>query len=143
MIGSPGLNLNPIMAGSVKALILLAFAGSLGLMFLLLACALPQYNNWWPLFVIVFYILAPLPYSIARRQRDDLGSSSSVMELAIFFTAGIVISSFGLPIVLAHAGPVIQWGAAALVMTGNLVMYVTIAGFFLAFDGDADSWNYF
>ena len=135
------------MAGSVKALILLAFAGSLGLMFLLLACALPQYDNWWPLFVIVFYILAPLPYTIARRQREDLGGgSSSVMELAVFFTAGIVISSFGLPIVLAHApssGPVIQWGAAALVMTGNLVMYLTIAGFFLAFDGDADSWNYF
>ena len=134
------------MAGSVKALILLAFAGSLGLMFLLLACALPQYNNWWPLFVVIFYILAPLPYVIARRHQDDMGASSSAMELAVFFTAGLVISSFGLPIVLAHApysAPVIQWGAAALVMTGNVVMYLTIAGFFLAFDGDADSWNYF
>ncbi|XP_037077375.1 leptin receptor overlapping transcript-like 1 [Pollicipes pollicipes] len=134
------------MAGSVKALILLAFTGSLGMMFMLLACALPRYNNWWPLFVIIFYILAPIPYSMARRYRDDMGASSSCLELAVFFTAGIIISSFGLPIVLAHAPslqPVIEWGACALVMTGNVVMYLTILGFFLAFDGDADSWNYF
>ena len=131
------------MAGSVKALILLALAGSLGLMFLLLACALPQYSNWWPLFITVFYILAPLPYTIARRSQDSLGGgSSTAVELAVFFTAGFVISSFGLAIVLAHA-QVIQWGAAALVMTGNVIMYLTILGFFLAFDGDADSWNYF
>jgi len=132
------------MAGSVKALILLAFAGSLGMMFLLLACALPQYGTWWPLFVIIFYILSPLPYTIARRHRDDTGASSSAMEAAIFATAGIVVSSFGLPIVLAHApSAVIQWGACALVLTGNVVMYATIAGFFLAFDSESDSFNYF
>ena len=44
------------MAG-VKALITLAFTGSLGLLFLILAYALPQLRNWTPFWVTVFYIL--------------------------------------------------------------------------------------
>lgn len=130
----------------MKALILLAFAGSLGVMFMVLACALPQYNNWWPFFVVVFYILAPLPYTISRRYADDMGASNTCQELAVFLTMGIVISAFGLPAVLAHApvtAPTIEWGACALVFTGNVIMFLTIAGFFLAFDGESDSWNYF
>ena len=134
------------MANSVKTLILLAFAGALGIMFMVLACALPQYNNWWPFFVIVFYILAPLPYTIARRYSEDTGTGNACTELAVFLTSGIVISAFGLPIVLAHApvdAPVIQWGACALVFTGNIIMFLTILGFFVAFDSEADSWSYF
>lgn len=131
------------MAGSVKALVLLAFAGALGVMFLMLACGLPQYNNWWPLFVLVFYVAAPLPYTLARRYADDMGGSNSCTELSVFLTAGIVISAFGLPLVLAHANSVIQWGACALVFTGNIIMFLTIMGFFVVFDGESDSWTGF
>ncbi|XP_055204316.1 leptin receptor overlapping transcript-like 1 isoform X2 [Gorilla gorilla gorilla] len=91
------------MAG-IKALISLSFGGAIGLMFLMLGCALPIYNKYWPLFVLFFYILSPIPYCIARRLVDDTDAmSNACKELAIFLTTGIVVSAFGLPIVFARA----------------------------------------
>nr|CAG4643633.1 EOG090X0J87 [Ilyocryptus agilis] len=106
--------------------------------FLVLACALPQYSNWWPFFVIAFYLLAPFPTVIARRYGENAGNSSPCKEMATFITSIIVISAFGLPIVLARAPtiPVIMWGSAGLVITANIIVFLTIFGFFLAFDND-------
>ncbi|KAG7253727.1 hypothetical protein CRUP_030437, partial [Coryphaenoides rupestris] len=73
---------------------------------------------------------------------DDTDSASNACkELAIFLTTGIVISAFGLPIVFARA-TVIAWGACALVLTGNLVIFSTILGFFVVFGTNDDfSWQ--
>ncbi|XP_077294166.1 leptin receptor gene-related protein [Arctopsyche grandis] len=104
--------------------------------FVILACALPQYKLWWPLFVILFYILAPIPTLIARRH-SEASSSSSAMEGAIFITMFIVISSFALPIVLARApsaDPTIHWGACYLTLAGNVFIYITMIIFFLTID---------
>eukprot|EP00069_Balaena_mysticetus_P013584 bmy_08242T0 len=129
------------MAG-IKALISLSFGGAVGLMFLMLGCALPIYNQYWPLFVLFFYILSPIPYCIARRLVDDTDAmSNACKELAIFLTTGIVVSAFGLPIVFARAH-LIEWGACALVLTGNTVIFATILGFFLVFGSNDDfSWQ--
>uniref|UniRef100_A0A8C5U3W7 Leptin receptor overlapping transcript-like 1 n=114 Tax=Neoaves TaxID=3078114 RepID=A0A8C5U3W7_9PASS len=126
----------------VVALISLSFGGAVGLMFLMLGCALPQYNQYWPLFVLFFYILSPIPYCIARRLVDDTDATSNACkELAIFLTTGIVVSAFGLPIVFARA-ELIYWGACALVLTGNTVIFATILGFFLVFGSNDDfSWQ--
>lgn len=125
------------MAG-MKALIGLAFSGSIGMTLLVLGCALHSYN-WWPFFVLIFYALVPLPILLSRRHRDDMGTSSACHELAIFITTGIVISAFGLPIVLArspYSAPTISWGSCGLVLSGNVVVFLTILGFFIAFDND-------
>ncbi|XP_047196584.1 leptin receptor overlapping transcript-like 1 isoform X1 [Hippoglossus stenolepis] len=129
------------MAG-IKALISLSFGGAIGLMFLMLGCALPVYDKYWPLFLLFFYILSPIPYCISRRVIDDTDSASNACkELAIFLTTGIVISAFGLPVVFARA-EVIAWGACALVLTGNIVIFGTILGFFLVFGSNDDfSWQ--
>lgn len=129
------------MAG-IKALISLSFGGAIGLMFLMLGCALPIYNQYWPLFVLFFYVLSPIPYCIARRLVDDTDAmSNACKELAIFLTTGIVVSAFGLPIVFARAH-LIEWGACALVLTGNTVIFATILGFFLVFGSNDDfSWQ--
>ena len=37
-------------------------------------CAI--YHNWWPAFVIAFYITAPVPYTLAKRFGSDSYSSS-------------------------------------------------------------------
>ncbi|KAJ7372532.1 Leptin receptor overlapping transcript-like 1 [Desmophyllum pertusum] len=64
-------------------------------------CALEQYGIWWPMFVLFFYSLAPVPTVIARRFSEDFSSNASnvIKETAMFFTAGIVVSAFGLPLV--------------------------------------------
>lgn len=118
----------------------MAFAGSIGMTLVILGCALPQFNVWWPFFVVLFYILSPLPTIIARRYNEHYGvSGSSAYELAIFITMGFVISSFALPIVLARSpenDPVIRWGACFLTLAGNIVVYGTLVGFFMTFDSD-------
>ncbi|KAK0090410.1 hypothetical protein PV325_000692 [Microctonus aethiopoides] len=113
--------------------------------FVILGCALPAYQTWWPLFVVLFYILAPLPTLIARRSTDDSESNNnSCSELAIFITMGIVVSSFALPIVLARSPPgvgTIEWGACYLTLAGNFVVYLTLVGFFITFDQDAADYS--
>ncbi|KAM9322583.1 leptin receptor gene-related protein [Pholidichthys leucotaenia] len=128
------------MAG-IKALVGLSFTGAIGLTFLLLGCALEHYGVYWPMFVLIFYLLSPIPTFISRRLTDESESSSACRELAYFLTTGIVVSAFGLPIILARKG-VILWGACGLVMTGNAVIFLTIFGFFVVFGGDDDfSWE--
>merc|ERR1712106_580063 len=137
------------MAG-IKSLVALAFSGSIGLLFLFLACALPQFNNWYPFTVVIFYLLSPIPTLIAKRHSED-SASNPCRELAWFLTTGIVISAFALPIVLARApvtvvmpdptpGPTelsttttaTEGGACGMVVTANIVMFLTIMGFFVA-----------
>ena len=119
----------------------MAFAAAVGVTFLVLSCAL--YDNWWPMFVLIFYFLSPLPTVISRRLADSLDTASSAcVELAIFLTTGIVISAIGLPLVLAHVSA-IDWGACALVLAGNIIVFLTILGYFFVFgneDLDYSSW---
>lgn len=66
------------------------------------------------------------------------------METAIFITMGLVVSSFALPIVLARSpagAPTIQWGACYLTLVGNVVVYLTLLGFFLTFDQEDSDYN--
>ncbi|KAJ7411645.1 hypothetical protein BTVI_48883 [Pitangus sulphuratus] len=69
----------------------------------MLGCALEYYGVYWPLFVLIFYFICPIPHFIARRVSDDSDAASSACrELAYFFTTGIVVSAFGFPIILAR-----------------------------------------
>uniref|UniRef100_A0AAX7SCM1 Leptin receptor gene-related protein n=1 Tax=Astatotilapia calliptera TaxID=8154 RepID=A0AAX7SCM1_ASTCA len=99
-----------------------------------------NFRVYWPMFVLIFYVLSPIPTFISRRLSDDSESSNACRELAYFLTTGIVVSSFGLPIVLARTNT-IKWGACGLVMTGNAVIFLTILGFFIVFGG-GDDWSW-
>ncbi|XP_064605909.1 leptin receptor overlapping transcript-like 1 [Liolophura sinensis] len=117
-------------------LITLAFSAAVGITFLVLGCAIPAYNNWWPMFVLIFYVLSPIPTMVSRRLADSLDSASSALvEFCIFLTTGIVISACALPIVLAHRS-VIEWGACGLVLSGNVVVFVTILTYFIFFGNE-------
>ena len=66
-------------------------------------CVFFYYRVYWPLFVLFFYVLSPIPTFIARRMTDDSDAASNACrELAYFFTTGIVVSTFGMPLVLAR-----------------------------------------
>lgn len=87
----------------VCRLICLAFGGTIGMSLLILACALRQFGLWWPLFVVVFYLLALLPRLVVRSLSE---ASRSHRDGSVFFSVGMVLSSFALPIVLARASVV-------------------------------------
>ncbi|XP_065070278.1 leptin receptor overlapping transcript-like 1 [Rhopilema esculentum] len=132
--------------GTVSGIIGMSFTAAIGILLVVLGCALKEFQTekgpWWVLFVLFFYILAPIPALITRRLGSDFssfsGNANLVAEIALFFTAGIVVSAFGLPVVLARA-QIIKWGAMALVMIGNLFIFCTILAFFLIFDAADDS----
>ncbi|XP_029198044.1 leptin receptor overlapping transcript-like 1 isoform X1 [Acropora muricata] len=126
----------------VLAIIALSFNGAIGILFVILGCALEGYGTWWPLFVLFFYAFAPVPTIIARRFSDDFSNTTSNVfkETALFVTAANVVSAFGLPIVFARCS-IIEWGAMALVLVGNLFIFVTILAYFLLFCGE-DDWGF-
>ncbi|NP_001156269.1 leptin receptor-like [Acyrthosiphon pisum] len=129
------------MAG-LKALMSLAFAGSIGMTLVILACALPDLNSWWPFIVVIFYLLAPLPTMLMKRFNDYSGSGNANMDLAVFITMGIVVSSFALPIIMARVNA-IAWTACNFTLCGNIVVYLTFIGFFLTLyqeDTDYSLW---
>merc|ERR1712183_784926 len=94
---------------------------------------------------------------LARRHSDD-SASNPCRELAYFITTGIVISRA--PVEVAPTPPtstatpdsnaitttlapnttttttVITGGACGFVLTANAIMFLTILGFFITFDGD-------
>lgn len=91
------------------------------------------FSNWWPIFVVVFYVLSPLPVIISRRCVTDSYMSDPYngrcVELSAFLTSVIVISAYALPILMAHTpldAPLIKWSSAAFIFAGNTVMFITI-----------------
>ncbi|VDQ05701.1 unnamed protein product [Trichobilharzia regenti] len=99
-------------------------AGSISFTFLLLACALPQYNVWWPLFMMIFYILSPIPLLVAKRYQE----SSSLGDICTFLTTIIVMSAYALPIFSIPNINFSQifWGACGLTLSANTLMFATI-----------------
>lgn len=70
--------------------------------FIILACAVPNPKIYYPFFVFLFYILSCIPIFIANRNNRD-GGTTPCVEFAYFLTAGIVLSAFALPIILARS----------------------------------------
>ncbi|XP_031636944.1 leptin receptor gene-related protein-like [Contarinia nasturtii] len=106
----------------------------------ILACALPPYNLWWPSFVILFYIFSVIPTLIIKRSMQSALFGPSYVDLSIFLTMGFIVSSFGLPIVLVRCG-IILLGASVLTICGNIVVYLTIFGYFLFLDPDETTYG--
>jgi len=124
------------MASAIKALVGLAFSASLGLIFLIIGCALPQFNSYWPFFNLIFYLCAPIPILIGRR---DLSSdeTSPKKEWGYWFATGFVIAAFGLPIVMYRTGAILG-AACGLITAANVFMFITIWGFLKTFNGEND-----
>ena len=119
---------------SVRALIGLAFFAAIGVLLLLLGCAL--YNNWYPMFILIFYSLSPIPCLLARQFTDDIDPDDSPLwDFCIFLTTGIVVSAFGLPGVFAHQG-VIGPPSCVLIICGNIIVFFTILTYFMLFTGE-------
>eukprot|EP00039_Didymoeca_costata_P019098 m.336229 g.336229 ORF g.336229 m.336229 type:complete len:129 (+) comp17789_c0_seq1:141-527(+) len=119
---------------SMLGMCLLSFTFTIGVLMVILGCALPEYGNFYPMFVFITYILAPLPTTIAKSctQTDTLTGPSG--DIAVFCTSALVCSGYGIPFVLWHGG-IIAVGAFWLVASGNTIMFLSILTYFVYFTG--------
>ncbi|KAL5289071.1 LEPROTL1 family protein [Megaselia abdita] len=108
--------------------------------FIILACAVPNPKIFYPFFVFLFYALTILPIFIAKRGNSDSGATPC-LEFAYFLTAGLVLSAFALPVVLARSD-VINWFAASFTILGNIINYGTMFCYVMK-DSDAGYGNMF
>ncbi|CAF1172811.1 unnamed protein product [Rotaria magnacalcarata] len=125
-------------------IVFLAFLASIGFTLLILGCALSNYN-WWPTFVIIFYVLCPIPLTIARHctSNDSYGTSDSspCKDFMWFLTSAIVASAFGLPAILFRAN-IILAGSMGFIMVANTVVFATISIYFLTLNSDDSLGNF-
>eukprot|EP01118_Nematostelium_gracile_P012995 TRINITY_DN483_c0_g1_i1.p1 TRINITY_DN483_c0_g1~~TRINITY_DN483_c0_g1_i1.p1 ORF type:complete len:156 (+),score=29.70 TRINITY_DN483_c0_g1_i1:67-468(+) len=111
---------------NVKVMLALAGLLTLGIVFNVIAGAV--WNNWWPLIVVVFYFLAPVPNFICSRcgLNDPMDiSGRNFKDMGYFLTAAFIIGGFGCPAVLAH-NDVINGAQLGLTIAGGVIVYVTI-----------------
>uniref|UniRef100_A0A0K0DZH7 Leptin receptor gene-related protein n=1 Tax=Strongyloides stercoralis TaxID=6248 RepID=A0A0K0DZH7_STRER len=114
---------------TVKTVAGIAFALCTGLTLLVLACTITQLTSWLPMFVIIFYILSPIPIHTAKAFGGDFDTGNPIVDFAIFITTGIIISAFGLPAVLAHVGA-IHFNAWIMTAFANIIIFSTIVSYF-------------
>lgn len=148
-------------SSSTTAVILLAFVLAVGFLLIILSCAL--WHNWLPLLVgkylppsiphlhqsylilctitALLFVLAPLPNAIfAHCGSDDFtdyDGSNAAVDIGRFLTAGIVVTAFALPLVLAHA-EVIKPTACVMSIVGGGLVYGTILAYSAVFKADSD-----
>eukprot|EP00048_Salpingoeca_helianthica_P006092 m.94806 g.94806 ORF g.94806 m.94806 type:complete len:133 (-) comp13875_c0_seq1:46-444(-) len=130
------------MAASMACLCSLAFLATGGILMLILACALPQYNDWRPLSLLAVYVLVPLPFMFARRASVTAFSSSTEgvgFDIAFFVTSALVVSGYALPLILYHSAKIVL-GACLLSMGGTSLIFLTIL-LYSRYNGEDDGWG--
>lgn len=95
-----------------RPILAMSFIASLGVTFEVLSCTVPkESSNFWPLLIWIFYLILPIPMMISKRYSKDLfgmgimndSGQGKARDYMLFFTAGIMVSSIFLPIILARS----------------------------------------
>lgn len=102
-------------------IMILSIISTIGISFLLLGCLLP--SSYSPLFILLFYVFLPVPLMIATVCNRN-GENTGVTELAIFITAVLLVSTFGLPVVI-YTKDFIKTQTLVFSLIGNLVLICT------------------
>eukprot|EP01102_Stenamoeba_stenopodia_P005466 TRINITY_DN1614_c0_g1_i1.p1 TRINITY_DN1614_c0_g1~~TRINITY_DN1614_c0_g1_i1.p1 ORF type:complete len:135 (+),score=22.94 TRINITY_DN1614_c0_g1_i1:107-511(+) len=112
-----------------------------GIVMNFLACSLHTLQTtWWPMFSVVFYILAPLPNLFVGKNEDNdpfATAPSSIKHIAMFLTGGFIVSGLALPLVLGHA-QVIGTPAMSLALVGGVTVYGSIIAYLHFFHKKTD-----
>ncbi|GBB92050.1 hypothetical protein RclHR1_19590006 [Rhizophagus clarus] len=103
--------------------------------FLLVILSGALYQNWWPLFVVATFVLAPLPNYIFSKcaSNDELSyfeqtTNNGFKDFGKFLTSILVVSGIALPIILAHV-EVIEFSAMIMSVSGGFLVYFTILAY--------------
>lgn len=109
----------------------------MGVTFLLLGCVLP--NSYWPMFILLFYLFLPIPILIAN-SCDQYGDQTGANELAIFITAILLVSTFGLLIVIYQKGLIKSQGFS-FALAGNVIFICTAIVYAILFHRKTDEFS--
>lgn len=114
----------------LKSLLFLALSASIGLALLVMACEF--YHNWWPFFVLLFYIFAIVPTIVVQCfiNASDSNKLACWTDWSKFLAVGSVISAFVLPIELWRCDVILD-KAVYFTCTGNILIFVTMFIFFI------------
>ncbi|QLL31717.1 hypothetical protein HG536_0B05820 [Torulaspora globosa] len=104
---------------------------ALGFLLVILSCAL--FHNYYPLFDILIFLLAPLPNTLFSKSGADNANfmsdaPSNAQDTGNFLTGVFVTSGIALPVVFYHCQLI---GALSCVMStiGGLIIYSSIVVF--------------
>ncbi|RLV90109.1 Vacuolar protein sorting-associated protein 55 [Spathaspora sp. JA1] len=127
-----------------KIIFLSAFLAS-GFLLILLSCAL--FNNYKTLWVILIFLLAPLPNifaSTVENSRDTFltfndneNAVTPLQEFCKSTTGFLIISGIALPLVLYHTH-LIELGALIMSVIGGLIVYIDIVVFIWFFSHEQE-----
>ncbi|CCA71073.1 related to VPS55-protein involved in late endosome to vacuole trafficking [Serendipita indica DSM 11827] len=127
------------MVERLKTVIFLSFFLAIGLLAIILSCAL--WSNWLPLLVALIFVLAPLPNALfAHCGSDDFSNeyeSTPAVDLGRFITSIVVVTGFALPLILQHA-EVIKPAASYMSIVGGSLVYGTILAYSQVFKQDTE-----
>ncbi|CUM65467.1 uncharacterized protein PRCAT00003107001 [Priceomyces carsonii] len=135
-----------------KIIFLSAFLAS-GFLLILLSCAL--YNNYKPLWVILIFLIAPLPNIFSQSiesSRDNFltfnnnneNAPSSLEEFCQFLTGFLLISGISLPLTFYHTN-LIELGSMLMSIIGGIIVYsdiIVFIWFFSEDEEDNDDFNF-
>lgn len=116
---------------------------ALGFLLIILSCAL--FHNYYPLFDVLIFLLAPLPNAIFGK-RDGFDSHGEFMndtgrsgeDFGHFMTGMLVSSGVLLPVVFHHS-KLINYESALMTVSGGLIIYMCIVVFTWFFNGSWDT----
>ncbi|KAK6462427.1 vacuolar protein sorting 55 [Scheffersomyces coipomensis] len=128
-----------------KIIFLSAFLAS-GFLLILLSCAL--YNNFKPLWVILIFLLAPLPNIVSssidnnrddflRFNSSDMNNPSPVQEFCKSLTGFLIVSGVALPLTFYHTN-LVEFGSMLMSIVGGLIVYFDITIFIWFFSEEED-----
>lgn len=137
----------------LNQIIFLAAVLASGFLLILLLCAL--YNNYLPLWVILIFLIAPLPNIIGSSvdgARDDFltfnnndgNSPSGFLEFCKFATGVLIVSGISLPLVFYHTH-LIGLGSTVMSILGGLIVYgdiIVFIWFFSEAEEENDDFNF-
>lgn len=114
---------------------------ALGFLLVILSCAL--FHNYYPLYDILIFLLAPIPNSIFSKSLYSTSdfmseSSNSGSDLGHFLTGMLVTSGISLPLVFCHC-QLIGSVSCVMSMIGGLIIYSSVVIFSWFFHSSWDN----
>lgn len=128
----------------MRRLVILAFLIAIGLLLNVLSCVI--WKNWYPIFVVITYLFAPLPNFLCGSCNRGGGASgfgtseerNGWKDSGFFITGALLITGLALPMTLAHV-KVIEVGAMVMAVFGGVIVYSAILLYSHVFQEKTDS----